>query len=269
MSYHGGQTLNGQLKLGLVWYGKVGRIQKNTIRSFINSLNVNAGNIRPQVSHWWDMVESYQVTARKRGARIGVRVVKQATDKSYACGKILTKDFIKPLIAKATGGDKSVLTVIFTSRDVTVDGLCMGKCGQHGVLDFQPYIIVGNPETECPEACAWPFVKSKLTPGIPLKPPSGNIGADAMVIAFAQALAETVTNPFNNGIYQGPVMRSVGVAEACHGIFGFGGNPAGKVGKTLVNPRNGGAYNAHGLRGKKFLLPGLWNFQTKCCWTLL
>ncbi|KAM7272503.1 hypothetical protein ACFE04_027166 [Oxalis oulophora] len=269
MSYHGGELLKGELKLGLVWYGRVGRVQKNTIRSFLKSLNaLNAAS--PNVAMWWQKVESYQVTANLAAGKMPVRVVNQASDTSYGSGKILTKDFLKPLIAKATNGDKSVLAVILAARDVTVDGLCMGKCGQHGVLDLQPYLIVGNPETECPEACGWPFVKSKHDPsGTVVNPPSGNVGADAMVIALAQSLADTVSNPFNTGIFLGPEFKSVGVAQTCNGVFGPGGVAGQNPGKFLINPKNGGAYNANGLKGKKFLLPALWDPKTNTCWTLL
>ncbi|GAV78879.1 Phi_1 domain-containing protein, partial [Cephalotus follicularis] len=281
LTYHGGPLLTGNVSLGLIWYGRVGRVQKNVIRSFIKALNANNGaNLQPQVSTWWHMVESYQTAASMRNHGIGVKVVTQVTDVTYSAGKILTKDFFRPLIQKATNGNPKMLAVIFTARDVTVDGLCMGKCSLHGVLvnnsanhkslfvDDQPYIIVGNPETECPGACAWPFHKASFGPqGLTLNPPSGNIGADAMVVAFAGGLAETVTNPFNTGFYQG-AFKPVEAASACAEMFGTTAAP-GSTGKVLIDPKNGGGFNAHGLKGKKFLLPALWNPQTQSCWTLM
>lgn len=138
LTYHGGPLLAGNVKLGLVWYGPTGRIQKNVIRSFIKSLNYRGPRgayIEPQVSAWWRVIESYQPRRRSSVAPpIGVRVVRQVTDKFYSVGKVLTVDFIPGLVQKATGGDKSTIAVIFASRGVTVQGLCMGKCSQHGLL---------------------------------------------------------------------------------------------------------------------------------------
>jgi len=272
LKYHGGPLLTGKINLSLLWYGRFGRVQKNVIRSFIKSLNYkDASNLEPQVSTWWKVVGSYNKFARKNSkgkSKIRVRVVKQVTDSSYSVGKIITKDFLKLLVQKATAGNPKTLAVIFTSRQVTAADLCMGKCSEHGVIDNQPYILVGNPETECPGACAWPFHKSDSGPqGVTLQPPSGNIGADAMVVSFAAGLAGAVTNPYNNGFYQtGPKNQLLEAASACPGIFGSRAFPR-YTGKVRVNPINGGAFNSRGVKGRMFLLPAVWNPKTSSCWT--
>ena len=130
---------------------------------------------------------------------------------------------------------------------------------------------MGNLETECPGLCAWPFHKADYGPqGVTLQPPSGKVGADSMLISFAQALAATVTNPYNNGFYDGPQAHAhpVEVSTACPGIFASGAFP-GYTGRVRVDPNNGGAFNAHGARGHKFLLPALWNPKTSSCWTTM
>lgn len=127
--------------------------------------------------------------------------------------------------------------------------------------------MVGNPETECPEACAWPFTAASAQ-GVKLQPPSGNIGADAMVIHFASALAHTVTNPYNTAFYSGTEAKPNEIASACQKMFGSGAFK-GYTGKVRVDPKTGGCFNAHGNKGKKFLLPALWNPETKSCWTIV
>ncbi|CAN0891000.1 Protein EXORDIUM-like 2 [Linum grandiflorum] len=271
LTYHDGPLLTGELKLAMVWYGHCGRIQKNAIRAFVKSLNFEGKTSEakkkgtPMVSAWWKMVESYQAAAKLPQKPIKVSVVRQVTDTSYSIGKVVTVDFVKPLLQKATEGDTHILPVIFTARDVSVQGLCTGKCSKHGVMEKQPYLIVGNPETECPEACAWPF-----RGGPALVPPSGDIGADSMVIAFAQGLADTVTNPMETGFYQEVRRKTVEAASACSGIFGSGATAGSNPGKVLKDPTGGNSYNAYGSsNSKQFLLPALWDPATKSCWTLM
>ncbi|KAL0552947.1 hypothetical protein IC582_006824 [Cucumis melo] len=264
---HGGQMLKGKLDLSVVFYGQFGRIQKNTLRAFLKSLNQKgpAGS-GSQVSSWWRMVSSYVPGA----AEIKVKVVKQYVDPNYSLGKVMTRDFIKILVKNAVVGLPGAIPVIVGARDVTVEGLCMGKCAEHGVIDKIPYVIIGNPETECPGACAWPFHRADYGPaGAILKPPSGDVGADAMVVALASGLASVVTNPYLTGLYQlGEKANMIEASTACPGMFGTGATP-GYPGKVAVDPHTGGAYNAVGFKGKKFLLPALWNPKTSSCWTVM
>ncbi|KAK9271742.1 hypothetical protein L1049_002105 [Liquidambar formosana] len=273
LSYHRGPILTGNVNLTILWYGQVGRVHKNAIRTFIKSLNYNGNvNFEPRVSNWWHLVESYQSAARRNmrsSPRIRVQVVRQVTDATFSAGKIITQDFLPGLIQKATGGNRETVAVIFSAKDVTVQGQCEGKCAQHGVIGRQVYITVGNPESACPEACAWPFHKAKRGPqGVTLQPPSGNVGADAMVINFASALVSTVTNPYNTGFYEEPRTNPIEAGTACPGQFGSGAFP-GYTGKVRVDPASGGGFNAHGVRGKKFLLPAIWNPKTSSCWTIM
>lgn len=145
LTFHGGPLLTGNLNLSLVWYGRFGRVQKNVIRTFIKSLNYNAGAyLQPQVSSWWKVVEGYQEAAGKMGSPINVRVVKQVVDTNYSVGKVLNNDFLNKLfLQKVTGGDSNTIPVIFTARDVSVPGLCMGKCSDHGVFgNFECFLSI-------------------------------------------------------------------------------------------------------------------------------
>lgn len=147
LSFHGGLLLTGNVNLSLIWYGRFGRIQKSVLRSFIKSLNNNFNtNLEPPVSEWWQMVESYQSAANDKlftVPKIRVRVVRQVTDVSYSIGKVITKDFLSGLVSKGTNGDSNTVAVVFTSREVTVQGLCMGKCSEHGVIG-NPKLHISN-----------------------------------------------------------------------------------------------------------------------------
>lgn len=140
LTYHGGDLLAGKINLALLWYGQFGNSQKKVIRSFIKSLNYDGGaNFEPQVLSWWQMVGSYQSFTGKKSKRspglIKVQVAGQVTDTSFSMGKVMTVDFIKVLVQKATAGKPNdTLAVIFTSRQVTASDLCMGKCSEHGVI---------------------------------------------------------------------------------------------------------------------------------------
>ena len=144
ITHHGGPLLTGTLNLALIWYGNCGRVQKSTIRNFIKSLNNEGGrtNLQPQVSSWWQVVESYQSAVpraahhgRHRNPKIIVNVAKQVADRSYKYGKILTTvDFIPKLVHDYTSEDPHLIPIIVTARDVTVQGLCNGKCADHGVV---------------------------------------------------------------------------------------------------------------------------------------
>ncbi|KAJ7978604.1 protein EXORDIUM-like [Quillaja saponaria] len=89
-----------------------------------------------------------------------------------------------------------------------------------------------------------------------------------MVVSFALGLAETVTNPFNDGFFTSGRHSAVAATTACPGVFGSGAFP-GNAGKVRIDPKIGGACNTHGVDSMRFLLPSLWNPKTSSCWTPL
>ncbi|KAF5735388.1 phosphate-responsive 1 family protein [Tripterygium wilfordii] len=176
--------------------------------TFINSLNHDEGlNLQPQASSWWDMVESYQLAAGKKGGAIVVKVMKTMGDVDCSAGKNLTVDNVLSIFEKAVGKDVDMISVLFMARDVVVQGLCstIGKCSEHGLYGGkQSTIVVRNSESKCPGECAWPFHKTNHGPqGMTLQPPNNNVGEDAMAIVFASSLVDLVTNLFFTGFYQG------------------------------------------------------------------
>ncbi|KAI4307414.1 hypothetical protein L6164_030606 [Bauhinia variegata] len=89
-----------------------------------------------------------------------------------------------------------------------------------------------------------------------------------MVINLATVLAGTVTNPFDDGYFQGPASAPLEAVSACTGIFGDGAYP-GYPGKVLVDKTTGASYNALGMHGRKYLLPAMWDPLVSKCKTLV
>ncbi|XP_065854924.1 protein EXORDIUM-like 6 [Euphorbia lathyris] len=270
LTNHGGPILTGNLNLTFIWYGNFGRSAKNVIGGFVKSLTSNGeSSLQPHVSEWWTIVEGFQEAAGKGKGPIRVQVGKQFTDAKCSAGKDVTTDIVKDLLKKYGAGDANAIPVIFTGRDVKVQGLCTGNCSFHGVFENKPYLIVRNPEKECLGQCGWPFSKTDIGPiGVQMNPPNGNVGTDSMVIAFAQGLVNLVTNPFSSAFFQSNDTHTIEPASACPRIFGTGSLP-GYTGKIRIDPGTGGAFNAHGTNGTKFLLPAIWDPKTKSCWSLM
>ncbi|KAJ8772068.1 hypothetical protein K2173_027245 [Erythroxylum novogranatense] len=119
-----------------------------------------------------------------------------------------------------------------------------------------------------PQSVRWPFDRPIYSPKIaPLIPPNNDVGIDGMIMNLATVLAGTVTNPFNNGYFEGPANAPLEAVSACPAIFGKGSYP-GYPGQVLVDKSRGASYNAHGINGRKFLLPAMWDPQASACTTL-
>ncbi|KAF5743942.1 hypothetical protein HS088_TW08G00530 [Tripterygium wilfordii] len=266
LKYHNGALLKGNVTVNLIWYGKFTPVQRSVIVDFIKSLNYNRAPV-PSTASWW------KTTAKYRGGPCTLTVGKQILLENYSLGKLLKNSYLPALASKANFGNS--INVVLTAKDVAVDGFCMSRCGTHGStrptrgLKRGAYLWVGNSETQCPGQCAWPFHQPIYGPQTPpLVSPNGDVGVDGMIINLATVLANAVTNPFNNGYFQGPATAPLEAVSACTGIFGSGAYP-GYPGQVLVDKVTGASYNAHGVNGRKYLLPAMWDPQTSACKTLV
>ncbi|XP_010520896.1 PREDICTED: protein EXORDIUM-like 2 [Tarenaya hassleriana] len=269
LKYHNGVLLKGNVTVNLIWYGKFTPIQRSIIVDFIRSLNHPAAVPAPSVAAWWKTTEKY------KGGASTLLVGKQLLLENYPLGKSLKSPHLRALSTKLNGAVRSI-TVVLTAKDVAVEGFCMSRCGTHGSTGTSArraagsahggaFAWVGNSETQCPGYCAWPFHQPMYGPQTPpLVAPNGDVGVDGMIINLATLLANTVTNPFNNGYFQGPPTAPLEAVSACTGIFGSGAYP-GYPGQVLVDKATGASYNAHGLAGRKYLLPAMWDPQTSTC----
>ncbi|KAH7439957.1 hypothetical protein KP509_04G084300 [Ceratopteris richardii] len=177
-------------------------------------------------------------------------------------------------------GSESVATLYFvlTASDVVVERFCMNSCGfhdstvtsvnprisHHSSLSM-PYAWVGNPATQCPGLCAWPFAKPEYGPPTPpLLPPNQDIGMDGMMINIATILAGAATNPFNSGYFQGDPSAPLEASTACVGSFGPGSYP-GYPGNLQADKRTKASYNVIGANRREYLLPAVWSPLTETC----
>ncbi|XP_058215466.1 protein EXORDIUM-like 2 [Rhododendron vialii] len=262
LKYHNGDLLKGTVTVNLIWYGRFTPIQRSTIVDFIQSLNSPTAP-QPSAASWW------RTTARYKGGAASLLVGEQTLNENYSLGKSLKNIHLEALASKH--GQANAVSVVLTAEDVAVDGFCM-RCGSHGSTRGKTrfaYAWVGNSETQCPGQCAWPFHQPIYGPQTPpLVAPNGDVGIDGMVINLATVLAGAVTNPFNNGYFQGPATAPLEAVSACTGMFGSGSYP-GYPGEVLVDESTGASYNAHGVNGRKYLLPAMWDPLKSACSTLV
>lgn len=273
LRYHNGALLSGKISINLIWYGKFKPSQRAIVSDFVHSISSSKTEQQPSVSKWWQMTEKYYQLSKKKTSTLVQTLGQQILDENYSLGKSLTSQQLVKLASK--GGQKNAINVVLTAGDVAVEGFCMSRCGTHGSASGSvkkskfAYIWVGNSESQCPGQCAWPFHQPIYGPQSPaLVAPNNDVGVDGMVINLASLLAGTATNPFGNGYYQGPKDAPLEAASACPGIYGKGAYP-GYAGDLLVDSTTGASYNAHGVNGRKYLLPALFDLSTSTCATLV
>ncbi|KAG6600248.1 protein EXORDIUM-like 2 [Cucurbita moschata] len=266
LEYHKGALLKGDITVNLIWYGQFTPSQRSVIVDFIQSLSYSQAPT-PSANLWWKTTEKY-----KRGSS-NLVVGKQILDEDYTLGKYLKDLHLRALVRKVN--QLNSVNVVLTAKDVAVDGFCRSRCGTHGWVHVgrsrarTTYVWVGNSETQCPGYCAWPFHQPIYGPQTPpLIAPNGDVGIDGIIINLATVLAGTVTNPFNDGYFQGPPTAPLEAVSACTGLFGSGAYP-GYPGQVLVDKVTGASFNAYGANGRKFLLPAMWDPQTSTCKTLV
>lgn len=265
LKYHNGPLLKGNVAVNLIWYGNFSASQRSIIVDFLDSLNSGKAP-SPSVSSWWETTGTY------KGGPCTVALGNQVLDENYSLGKSLKMIQLVALASKAGHGYNSV-NLVFTSADVAVEGFCMSRCGTHGSGKGKTgkfaYAWVGNSLSQCPGQCAWPFHQPIYGPqNPPLVSPNGDVGIDGMIINLATVLTGTVTNPFNNGYFQGSAEAPLEAVSACTGIFGKGAY-SGYPGEVLVDETTGASYNAFGINGRKYLLPAMWDPRTSTCKTLV
>ena len=273
MTYHKGALLAGNVSVNLIFYGKFTASQRAIISDFVTSLSPlphQKDSLEPSVATWWKTLAKYYAASRTSFPKLGLG--KQVVDEKYSLGRSLRDADLAKLAAR--GAPRDAVNVVLTAEDVSVEGFCMSRCGTHGAsrrsrAGRSAYVWVGNSATQCPGQCAWPFHQPMYGPQAPpLVAPNGDVGVDGMIINLAGLLAGTATNPFGNGYFQGPKEAPLEVATACPGVYGKGAYP-GYAGYLLVDPVTGASYNAHGARGRKYLLPALFDPSTSSCSTLV
>ncbi|GLJ53513.1 hypothetical protein SUGI_1141850 [Cryptomeria japonica] len=290
LQYHNGPLLTTTpiLNLHLIWYGNFTSAQRAIVGDFVQSLGTENGKqSSPSVFSWWKTTEAYRGSAPSQlnqAQPLTRRLGKQKLDEAYSLGKSLKRTDIAVLVKNAIQSGALLLPekkksngevelyLVLTSEDVLVENFCSSSCGFHGSdkADIEyAYAWVGNSVTQCPGQCAWPFHQPIYGPqSPPLLPPNGDVGIDGMIINIATTIAGAVTNPFKSGYFQGDAAAPLEAVSACPGMYGSGAYP-GYAGQVFVDETTGASYNAHGLNGRTFLLPAMWDPTSRSCKTLV
>ncbi|BBN16295.1 protein MpEXL8 [Marchantia polymorpha subsp. ruderalis] len=285
LNYHYGPLMNSgaSVPVHVIWYGDFSAEQKAVVCDFFRCFSATKHKT-PSVTSWWNVTQGYK---DDKGCAVAgsLHLGAQVHDRDCSRGRALSEDDLQAIVLNALNAtdpasrlplDASAVYLVLTARDVHVEDFCMNSCASHfstppadETLGQQlPFAWVGNPELRCPGQCAWPFARDDEfgPPGPTLKSPNGDVGLDGLIINMAAMLAGTVTNPFNNGFYQGDAAYPLEAATACAGIFGPGAYP-GFPGQLPQDDASGASFNVHGFwnSSRKFLVPALWDPDTLTC----
>ena len=275
LEYHKGSIITGPTPINLyvIWYGAFSPLHKAAIIDFISSFNQPVVRNQPTIASWWKTTVLYK-NGKGESVSSQVRLAGEVSDTTCSLGKNLKRtdlpSFVKKMIlAKAFPADPAAIYLMLTAADVTVEQFCMNSCGFHNSATVSPgkrvvYAHVGDPGTQCPGLCAWPYAAPAYGPPGPVLVAPNGVGIDGMVMNIATILAGAATNPFNTGYFQGDALAPLEAVTACSGAFGEGSYP-GYPGKLMVDAGNKASYNVNGVKGRKFLLPAMWDLSSKTC----
>ncbi|RWR94224.1 protein EXORDIUM-like protein 2 [Cinnamomum micranthum f. kanehirae] len=276
LQYHHGPLLTGprSIDIYLIWYGAFSPSHKSTISAFFTSFNPSTNTLsQPTVSTWWKTTQAYKDMAQ-RPISSTVRLAGQVSDATFSLGKNLKRASIATLVKNAVVKrvfpfNPNSVYFVLTAPDVAVERFCMSSCGFHDSILVSPkqrvvFAHVGDPESQCPGLCAWPFaIPAYGPPGQALVAPNG-VGIDGMVMNIATILAGAATNPFKNGYFQGDATAPLEAVTSCPGIFGAGAYP-GYPGELKIIQKSRASYNVYGINNHFFLLPAMWDPLRSTC----
>uniref|UniRef100_A0A1D1XTD3 Protein EXORDIUM n=1 Tax=Anthurium amnicola TaxID=1678845 RepID=A0A1D1XTD3_9ARAE len=274
LQYHKGPLLTEPINVYLTWYGAFSPTHKAAVSDFFASFSAPTAPGKPTVSTWWRTAGGYKDAAGKPVSFAVKLSGQQVSDPGCSLGKSLKRADVVTLVRNAVAkrllpSDAGGVYLVLTASDVAVERFCMGSCGFHGFAPVFPgraavVAHVGDAATQCPGLCAWPFaVPAYGPPGPALVAPNG-VGVDGVVMNVATVLAGAATNPMGNGYYQGDALAPLEAVTACPGVFGPGAYP-GYPGQLLVDPSSKASFNAYGARGRRFLLPAMWDPPSLTC----
>ncbi|KAG6551100.1 hypothetical protein Mapa_007335 [Marchantia paleacea] len=278
LDYHFGPVMTGRdemIKLFVIYYGDFTKPQRQILRQFFKSFwhpKTQFPESHPTVEKWWQITRKY-VDLYNAPVSRNIVAAGEIFD-NYSMGKDINQSNIQDLVVDSMskfGADARSMYLVLTADDVLVEGFCMNVCGTHFYTfpsdetssQMIPYGWIGNPATQCPEFCSWPYAAGGSLQK-PLIPPNGDVGIDGMIITVANIMAGMATNPYGNAYYQGDAGMPLEAAGACQGIYGTGSYP-GYPGELLVDEKTGASFNVFGARNTKFLVPWIWHPDTLMC----
>ena len=232
--YHGGPVILGTTHVYYIFYGDwaadtSGQAILTNLASYIGGspyFNINTTYYNGSAQHVSNAV-SYNGNAfdnYSHGRTLSDAAVENVVYNAIKAGK-LPKD------------SKGVYFVLTTTDVTESSGFCIQYCGWHSRASLLgtniKYAFVGNPASQCPDACEQQTTRS----------PNGNPGADAMASVVAHELEESVTDPNLNAWYDNNGMEN---ADKCAWTFG-----------TVRTASNSSDYNMT-LGSRQYLIQQNW-----------
>eukprot|EP00850_Spirogloea_muscicola_P016681 SM000137S00459 [mRNA] locus=s137:192629:195538:+ [translate_table: standard] len=228
IQFNGGNVLVGKTNIYGLWYGQWQKAQQDAIRNFIKELS-NTAVGQPTTFHdhsvkkWWQLTSRYQ-DASGRSATSSFNLAKEAYDRDYSYGKLLTDSDVGNLVNGAIATkifplDPNGIYFVWSSGDVfQIDdfgngpfGQCLTYCGYHtliGNFDTQfTELQVGfsGLPTACPDVCAPKRIFKNGLDFLVQTTPNGDRALDGLINTIATLLSRTVLDPnfdgWNNGFF--------------------------------------------------------------------
>lgn len=223
IQFHGGPVMGTTAStipnIYYIWYGNWAG---NTGKYILTKLALGMG-----ITSYYNINSTYQ-DANGQPVQRRVNFPHYGVNDNYSQGTSLSDSAIAAVVSNAITSnqlplDSNGIYFVLTSADVKVpSGFCTSYCGWHTYMTFNntniKYSFVGDPSTQCPNACA-----------AQSKGPNDNMGADAMASVIAHELEETVTDPNLNAWYD---VNGAENADKCAWNFG-----------TTKTAPNGAQYN--------------------------
>ncbi|GAB4829951.1 hypothetical protein Ancab_019597 [Ancistrocladus abbreviatus] len=274
LHYQGGPMLVQPItNVYLVWYGNFAPEERSVIVDFFASFDPS--HKESTIPDWWKTIKQY-IDADNRPATTSFNL-QQFDDKECSIGKHIKRlqiitYFKQKIESKALPVDTKGVYLMLTSKDVSVEDFCRNSCGFHDMFMLSQnegsvaYGHVGDPSSQCPGLCSWPFAVPPFGYGPAaeaLTAPNG-VGPDGMVMNIVTVLAGAITNPFLTGFSQGNARVHLEAVSACAGTFGPEAYP-GHPGNLMVDEKAHASYNVHGINGRKYLVPAIWSPLTLKC----
>ncbi|GFS46788.1 phosphate-responsive 1 family protein [Actinidia rufa] len=208
---------------------------------------------QPSVATWWKTTEKYYHLIKNRkapsGTSLALSMGRHILDENYSFGKSLTSQQIQRLAAK--GDSKNAINVVLTSSDVNVDGFCSSRCPMPGKLRVALPPAHLRPTGPTPD-----LSQQRRGPGRNGYQPGESFGWDRHEPVWKMG---TIRGPQKLRLRPHRLVLGYTAAEHFRDMLG----------ELLVDPTTGASYNAHGVHGRKYLLPALLDPETSSCSTLV
>jgi hypothetical protein len=263
--YKGGPVLTGPVNVYYVFYGNwtkdISEATHTILMDFIDNIDK---------SEWFNTFQYYTDSHGKgiegplKSSSAVIDAYSQHQNPNSSDFHLAGHDAYVKIIQDATANtnhlgesiDSHGIYLLFTSKDVTMDGFCKDWCGYNSWTDQFLFAVLGHPE-QCPEACIPPLNRDVS--------PNGNIYADAIVSTLSHELMDLLTDPVGNG-YRVSGSDKDEVGDFCMPPTASTAEWLGEEGVYLNKTESGAYYNVVLGNGQyKHLIQSIWSPKESKC----